>query len=74
MSNIEVTTKYVTVVPTVPEAFAFVMSVLDLVGEDPSIEIVPRWSLGDGLLREFEVSVEGTDEQEKFDSTDPIPL
>lgn len=38
---IEVTTKYVTSVDTLPEAWAFVMEYVDRVGPRPQIEIGP---------------------------------
>jgi hypothetical protein len=65
---IEVTTRYVTTVDTLPEAWEFVMDRIDQVGPDPRITISPlqQFSLSDGLdgslepqPRQFEVLVEG---------------
>lgn len=45
-SPIEVTTRYATTVDDLPAAWAFVMSHLDSLGDDPSIEINPLWNIG----------------------------
>ena len=69
---VEVTTKYVTTVDTLPEAWSFVMDHLDRVGPDPHVDIRPIriisvGQMQDGLdgldvsepTREFEVVIEG---------------
>lgn len=69
---VEVTTKYVTSVDTIADAWAFVMSRIDDVGPEPSVSIRPFSSIGvadiidgledqggEGWARRFEVVVEG---------------
>lgn len=64
---IEKTTRYATSVPTLADAWAFVMEHLDSVGPDPSVKITPVWrisvsDMGDDDTdppRFFEVVVEG---------------
>ena len=61
---VEVTTRYATTVPTLTDAWAFVMRRLDSVGPNPAIEIQPRWTVrepspADDFERMFEVVVEG---------------
>lgn len=67
---IEVTTRYVTSVGTLPEAWAFVMERLDMVGPDPTIRIEPKWVISpqdmdrdEDWPRLFEVCVEGMVEE-----------
>lgn len=55
---VEVTMKFVTSVPSLAEAWAFVMEHIDEVGDDPVIVITPLWLMEDDT-REFEVKVEG---------------
>jgi hypothetical protein len=70
---VEVTTRYVTTVDTLSDAWVFVMDSLDRVGPDPHVTIKPIriisvGQMQDGLEgrevvrppREFEVCVEGT--------------
>lgn len=60
--TVEKTTKYATSVDSLPEAFAFVMSKIDDLGESPSIYINPIWVYGgdeEGGKRKFEVAVDG---------------
>jgi hypothetical protein len=45
MADIEKTTRYVTHVGTLPEAWEFIMAHLDRVGPAPSIRIDPTWVL-----------------------------
>ena len=60
---VEVTTRYATSVNELGDAWAFVMSKVDLVGPDPSVKISPIWTIqagtGDELPRRFSVVVEG---------------
>jgi hypothetical protein len=56
---VEVTTRYVTSVPTLAEAWAFVMDRVDRVGPDPTIEIKPVW------IYSMSSVTEGTDESER---------
>lgn len=64
---VEITTKYVTTVDELPEAWAFVMERLESVGPDPHIVIKPvriyGWNdIGDDNYvapRQFEVVVSG---------------
>jgi hypothetical protein len=66
-SPVEVTTRYVTTVDDLPEAWAFIMGHLDTVGPDPTIQIKPLWIISAGDIgedqerppRQFEVLVEG---------------
>lgn len=66
---VEVTTRYVTSVPTLAEAWTFVMDRIDRVGPDPTIEIKPVWiysmpsSTDDESERHFEVVVSGMIEE-----------
>ena len=62
---VEVTTKYATSVPTLPEAWAFVMARIDQVGDSPSVRINPIWRYSDDEdgTRVFEVVVEGMVEE-----------
>jgi hypothetical protein len=65
---IEVTTRYVTTVDNLSEAWAFVMERLDSVGPDPSVEISPVWTLSslpgdDEMPRQFSVVVSGMVEE-----------
>jgi len=78
--TVEVSTKYVTTVADLPEAWEFIMDRLDQVGPDPHVVISPVWtkpweeikpstehqheSVGD-WPRHFEVVVEGTVEEDK---------
>lgn len=59
--QVEVTSRYVTIVDDLTAAWAFVMSRIDSVGPDPSVEIRPRWAFLDSEedVRYFEVIVEG---------------
>lgn len=65
MSAVEVTTRYVTRVDTLRDAWAFVMTYVDRVGPDPRIEIKPYWTItpdlgdDDPAPRSFEVIVDG---------------
>lgn len=52
--DIEITTKRVTTVDSVQEAFAFIMEHLDEVGDQPRIEIDPFTDLGAGIVQMFE--------------------
>lgn len=52
--DIEITTKRVTTVDSVQEAFAFIMEHLDEVGDQPHIEIDPFTDLGAGIVQMFE--------------------
>lgn len=52
--GIEITTKRVTTVDSVQEAFAFIMEHLDEVGDQPRIEIDPFTDLGAGIVQMFE--------------------
>jgi hypothetical protein len=68
--KVEVTTRYVTVVDHLGEAWTFVMDNLDKVGPDPRVTISPCWvTQWDGIgeapptSRTFEVMVEGMVEQ-----------
>ena len=64
---IEVTTRYVTTVNELSEAWRFVMDRLEVVGPDPAVSIRPIriMSVSDALAdrdepsRQFEVTVEG---------------
>lgn len=69
---VEVTTRYVTSVPDLASAWAFVMDRIDAVGPDPSIEIKPVWimsvhEIGNDDIgrapRQFSVVVEGMVEE-----------
>lgn len=44
---VEVTTRYVTTVPDLPAAWAFVMDHVDKVGKAPSVHIEPVWIISD---------------------------
>ena len=63
----ERTTRYVTSVTDLGEAWAFVMGHIDMVGPDPTVRIEPKWlvpiaAMGDEDYqseRVFEVLVEG---------------
>lgn len=65
MSAVEVTTSYVTTVPELTDAFAFVMERLDSVGPNPEVRISPIFIIGmdssddEPIPREFEVTVRG---------------
>lgn len=69
---VERTTRYVTSVSELPDAWAFVMSYVDKVGPNPTIRIEPKWiipiaAMGDEDYRserQFEVLVEGMIEVE----------
>lgn len=62
---IEVTTKYVTTVDSLPEAWAFVMGRLDGLAGEPSIKINPVWSSRDDYAAaRFEVTVSAMHEEE----------
>lgn len=52
--DVEITTKRVTTVDSVQEAFAFIMENLDEVGDQPRIEIDPFTDLGAGIAQVFE--------------------
>lgn len=52
--DVEITTKRVTTVDSVQEAFAFIMEHLDEVGDQPRIEIDPFTDLGAGIAQVFE--------------------
>lgn len=58
---VEVTTRYATTVPSITEAWQFVMRYVDRVGPDPRIEIRPQWvvTLDSEPEREFSVVVDG---------------
>lgn len=56
---IEVTTKYVTTVHTLQEAWAFVMDRLQLVGPDPHVIIKPIWRQPVGVAQLIEQGDEG---------------
>lgn len=63
---VEVTTRYVTTVDELPDAWAFVMERLDSVGPDPTVIIKPLWIYSPADMdsdhrapRQFEVTVEG---------------
>jgi hypothetical protein len=70
---IEMMTRYATTVDDISEAWAFVMDHLDLVGDDPSVEIQPTWSFSiadidrevDEVPRRFSVVVSGTTDNRK---------
>ena len=70
--TVEKTTRYVTSVDTLAEAWEFIMGRLDLVGDYPTISIQPidlyyTVTFGeDGMqvVRKFEVLVEGMKEEE----------
>lgn len=62
MSAVERTIRLATVVPTLTDAWVFIMDHLDEVGPDPRIEISPIWVISAGTdetPREFEVSISG---------------
>lgn len=62
---IERTTRYATSVDDLGEAWAFVMSHIDSLGESPSVAIKPYWRVFEtDTLRRFEVVVEGMEEVE----------
>ena len=52
--DVEITTKRVTTVDSVQEAFAFIMEHLDEVGDQPRIEIDPFTDLGAGIVQMLE--------------------
>lgn len=52
--NVEITTKRVTTVDSVQEAFAFIMEHLDEVGDQPRIEIDPFTDLSAGIAQVFQ--------------------
>jgi len=66
--KVEVSTKHAAIVPTLGDAWTFIMDRLDSFGENPSIYIVPMWINNDfpdmGKHREFEVTVKTTKEEE----------
>lgn len=75
---VEVTTRFVTTVDHLADAWAFVMDRIDQVGSDPTVHIKPIWVYGvgdmiDGLdgadvsrpSRQFEIVVEGMVEEAK---------
>lgn len=66
VSPVEVTTRYVTTVPELTDAFAFVMDRIDTCGADPMVSIRPTWRFDDNgdSTRFFEVTVEGMKEQD----------
>lgn len=69
--TVEVTTRFVTGVDTLAEAWAFVMDRIDAVGPDPSVTISPVWGRpldfdgddDDPWPRTFTVKVEGMVEE-----------
>jgi hypothetical protein len=66
MRVVERTVRYVTVVDDLPSAWSFIMQRLDEMGDDPSIDIRPRWIISDDPDehgREFEVAVSGMVEE-----------
>lgn len=66
IAPVEVTTRYVTTVDELGDAWAFVMAHLDCLGPDPRIVVKPVWisspldmDLDIQVPRRFEVLVEG---------------
>lgn len=65
---VEKTLRFATMVPTIEDAWAFMMSRVDVVGPDPQIHIVPVWLCDDCVdqgrpPRQFSVVVEGMVEE-----------
>jgi hypothetical protein len=63
--EVAVTTRYAMWVNEMPQAWAFVMEHLDLVGPDPSVKITPHMAVRVGAedeepRRRFSVVIEGT--------------
>lgn len=59
---VEVTTRYVTSVDTLPEAWAFVMERIDVVGPEPQVHITPRHIMPVGAMID---ALEGADDSEE---------
>jgi hypothetical protein len=65
--KVAVTTQFAATVPEMPDAWAFVMSHLELCGPDPHVSITPQWVIarseyveGMDVPRSFKVVVKGT--------------
>lgn len=70
MASTEFSQKYARVVDELDDAWAFVMSKIDVVGGDPSVSISPVWNFENDIdhpVRRFEVSVSGMTEVEESD-------
>lgn len=61
---IERTVRYATTVPSLADAWVFVMTWIDELGTSPKVAISPYWTVTDSdeTARRFEVTVEGMQE------------
>lgn len=63
VAPVEITTKYVTTVDTMAEAWAFVMERLDRVGPDPHIDIRPIRIISVGEMQD---GLEGREQRDEW--------